>query len=250
MTNSRRLPVDEHHPVARTMPAATRARWRPGRPRPRAAPRSGVARRPPRAPSVSGTSAAASATRRGDVGRAAWRRSLPQRVRARSGPSRRPLTPLGWPGDARQNARAASTCSSVRRWPARPPPPPRRWRRAPDPQRPRARRRSSTSTTRSCRAPASSTWPAGCTAASSSPPGRSSGAAWKQAYFRIVGVEDPEHVAEARNSALELHRRPHRRRARGAGRGDLRRGHGAPDLARAPARSPSCTSTRASGSGW
>ena len=28
------------------------------------------------------------------------------------------------------------------------------------------------------------------------------GAAWKQAYFRIVGVEDPEHVAEARNSAL------------------------------------------------
>src|SRR5688572_15294945 len=28
------------------------------------------------------------------------------------------------------------------------------------------------------------------------------GAAWKQAYFRLVGVEDPEHVAEARNSAL------------------------------------------------
>src|SRR5688500_6085216 len=28
------------------------------------------------------------------------------------------------------------------------------------------------------------------------------GAAWKQAYFRFVGVEDPEHVAEARNSAL------------------------------------------------
>ena len=27
-------------------------------------------------------------------------------------------------------------------------------------------------------------------------------AAWKQARFRIVGVEDPEHVAEARNSAL------------------------------------------------
>ena len=27
-------------------------------------------------------------------------------------------------------------------------------------------------------------------------------AAWKQAYFRVVGVEDPEHVAEARNSAL------------------------------------------------
>ena len=25
------------------------------------------------------------------------------------------------------------------------------------------------------------------------------GAAWKQAYFRIVGVEDPEHVAEARS---------------------------------------------------
>jgi HAD superfamily hydrolase (TIGR01490 family) len=28
------------------------------------------------------------------------------------------------------------------------------------------------------------------------------GAAWKQAYFRIVGVEDPGHVAEARASAL------------------------------------------------
>jgi HAD superfamily hydrolase (TIGR01490 family) len=27
-------------------------------------------------------------------------------------------------------------------------------------------------------------------------------AAWKQAYFRFVGVEDPEHVAEARASAL------------------------------------------------
>ena len=28
------------------------------------------------------------------------------------------------------------------------------------------------------------------------------GAAWTQAYFRGVGVEDPEHVAGARNSAL------------------------------------------------
>lgn len=28
------------------------------------------------------------------------------------------------------------------------------------------------------------------------------GAAWKQAYFRLVGVEDPEHVADARSSAL------------------------------------------------
>ncbi len=28
------------------------------------------------------------------------------------------------------------------------------------------------------------------------------GAAWKQAYFRFVGVEDPDHVADARNSAL------------------------------------------------
>lgn len=28
------------------------------------------------------------------------------------------------------------------------------------------------------------------------------GAAWKQAYFRVVGVEDPEHVADARSSAL------------------------------------------------
>ncbi len=28
------------------------------------------------------------------------------------------------------------------------------------------------------------------------------GAAWKQAYFRVVGVEDPTHVAEARAGAL------------------------------------------------
>jgi HAD superfamily hydrolase (TIGR01490 family) len=30
------------------------------------------------------------------------------------------------------------------------------------------------------------------------------GAAWKQAYFRVVGVEDPEHVAQARTSALSF----------------------------------------------
>ena len=30
------------------------------------------------------------------------------------------------------------------------------------------------------------------------------GAAWKQAYFQIVGVEDPEHVAAARASALSF----------------------------------------------
>src|SRR6478735_10504448 len=29
-------------------------------------------------------------------------------------------------------------------------------------------------------------------------------AAWKQAYFRIVGVEDPDHVAETRASALSF----------------------------------------------
>ena len=29
-------------------------------------------------------------------------------------------------------------------------------------------------------------------------------AAWKQAYFRLVGVEDPEHVAQARASALDF----------------------------------------------
>ncbi|HEX6515754.1 MAG TPA: HAD-IB family hydrolase [Nocardioidaceae bacterium] len=29
-------------------------------------------------------------------------------------------------------------------------------------------------------------------------------AAWKQAYFRVVGVEDPDHVAEARASALDF----------------------------------------------
>ncbi|WP_435742857.1 HAD family hydrolase [Nocardioides sp. SYSU DS0663] len=30
------------------------------------------------------------------------------------------------------------------------------------------------------------------------------GAAWKQAYFRVAGVEDPAHVADARNSALSF----------------------------------------------
>jgi len=30
------------------------------------------------------------------------------------------------------------------------------------------------------------------------------GAAWKQAYFRFVGVENPEHVEAARNSALDF----------------------------------------------
>ena len=30
------------------------------------------------------------------------------------------------------------------------------------------------------------------------------GAAWKQVYFRVVGVEDPEHVAEARAAALSF----------------------------------------------
>lgn len=29
-------------------------------------------------------------------------------------------------------------------------------------------------------------------------------AVWKQAYFRVVGVEDPEHIAEARQSALSF----------------------------------------------
>lgn len=30
------------------------------------------------------------------------------------------------------------------------------------------------------------------------------GAAWKQTYFRVVGVEDPQHIAETRNSALSF----------------------------------------------
>ncbi len=76
------------------------------------------------------------------------------------------------------------------------------------------------------------------------------GAAWKQAYFRVVGVEDPEHVAEARASALafiEGHRVSELEAAR-ARRSSTRRwrtGSG-----RAPGRWPSCTSTRASGCGW
>ena len=64
------------------------------------------------------------------------------------------------------------------------------------------------------------------------------GAAWKQAYFRMVGVEDPEHVADARSSRPGLHRRAHGHRARGARRGDLRRGDGPPDLAGHPGAGP------------
>ena len=30
------------------------------------------------------------------------------------------------------------------------------------------------------------------------------GAAWKQTYFRVVGVEDPDHVAQTRSSALDF----------------------------------------------
>ena len=30
------------------------------------------------------------------------------------------------------------------------------------------------------------------------------GAVWKQTYFRVVGVEDPEHVAQTRASALSF----------------------------------------------
>ena len=75
------------------------------------------------------------------------------------------------------------------------------------------------------------------------------GAAWKQAYFRVVGVEDPEHVADARASALSFiaghPSRSSRRSARRSSTSRWRTGSG-----RAPARSPSCTSTRASGSGW
>ena len=59
-------------------------------------------------------------------------------------------------------------------------------------------------------------------------------AMWKQAYFRFVGVEDPEHVAQSRASALSFIAGPHRARAGGARRGDLRRGDGAPHLARHP----------------
>ena len=64
------------------------------------------------------------------------------------------------------------------------------------------------------------------------------GAAWKQAYFRVVGVEDPDHVAEARSSALGFIAGHTVGRAGGARRGDLRRGDGAPDLAGHPRPGP------------
>ena len=64
------------------------------------------------------------------------------------------------------------------------------------------------------------------------------GAIYKQAYFRVVGVEDPEHVAEARHSALAFIAGHTVTELEELGRGDLRRGDGAPDLAGHPGPGP------------
>ena len=74
-------------------------------------------------------------------------------------------------------------------------------------------------------------------------------AAWKQAYFRIVGVEDPEHVAEARASALAFIKGHEVSELESLGE-EIFDEAMATASGRAPARWPSCTSTRASGSGW
>ena len=63
------------------------------------------------------------------------------------------------------------------------------------------------------------------------------GAAWKQAYFRVVGVEDPEHVAEARARRW----RSSRARGRPSSRSSARRSstrRWPPDLARHPRAGP------------
>ena len=142
------------------------------------------------------------------------------------------------PGAEAPAPAARSTCSSGRRSPARPRPPPRR-----------SRRRSTSPPTRRAAAffDVDNTVMQG---ASIFHLARGLhrrkffttrdilGAAWKQAYFRVVGVEDPEHVAEARNSALAFIAGHTVDRARGARRGDLRRGDGAPDLAGHPRAGP------------
>ena len=131
-----------------------------------------------------------------------------------------------------------SICSSGRPWPARRRPPPPRSRPRSTCRWTRPLQRSSTWTTPSCREPASSTSPAGCTGASSSRPATSSAPLGSRPTSGWSGVEDPEHVAEARELGARLHRRPHGRGAPGPRRGDLRRGDGAPDLARHPGAGP------------
>ena len=87
-------------------------------------------------------------------------------------------------------------------------------RTEPRPHRPRSRSSpspattrpppSSTSTTPSCRAPRSSTSAAACTSGSSSRRRELARFAWQQAWFRLAGVEDPEHMQDARDSALSI----------------------------------------------
>ena len=137
-----------------------------------------------------------------------------------------------------ERAAGASTCSSAR--PSRARPRRRRRRSRPPSSRPatRPRRRSSTSTTRSCRAPASSTSRAGCTAASSSRPARSPRRRVEAGLLPDRRRRGPRARRRRPQLRAVVHRRPHRRRARGARRGDLRRGDGPPDLARHPRPGP------------
>ena len=242
-----RLPDDEHHPLARTDARGTQAggdptdlvlQLRPGQGSP-----AGLHER------------LAFGDLRGGLGHerrrrrcAAWRRSFHSTF-VPEGALGGPLTPLVWPGD-----------------PARTPAPPqpaaafdhgRRGRRgrggggerAPDRPATRARRRSSTSTTRSCRAPASSTSPAGCTAASSSRPARSPARPGSRPTSGSSGSRTPStsprratpRSASSPGTPSPSWRSSVRRSSTRAWR--TASGPG-------PARSPSCTSTRASGSGW
>ena len=74
--------------------------------------------------------------------------------------------------------------------------------------------------------------------------------AWQQAYFRLAGAEDPEHMQDARDSALSIvkgHRveETHVTSARRSTTSTWRARSGP-----APAPSPRPTSTPGSGSGW
>ena len=69
---------------------------------------------------------------------------------------------------------------------------------------------------------------------------------WLQAYFRLIGKENPGHIAEAQAASLAFIA-GHRSRDRGGGRGDLRRVDRPADLAGHPGHRPAAPRRRSSG---
>ena len=191
----------DHHPVPGHHAQRAETGPRRGRPRRRAGPRSGCDRRPRPGPAVGGLGGGVG-HEGGNVGLARHGRYFHNRgvgvsraglnrVTPPEKPRRRAAAPHG-PAQrsalAGEAAAASAEVEAALEHPGRP--------------RPRRvlRRRQHRHAGRQHLPPGARA----CTAASSSPPATSLGAAWKQAYFRMVGVEDPEHVAEARASALSF----------------------------------------------